>query len=293
MILIVTVACIATAQASTAPPTPPKVLVVVREEIKPGNMDEHEREAMRYVATQAKANGRMPADMRQGRIAMSPIGGNENEVMYISPYDSMEQLEKVQRATEKLSTGIMKADFEAVSSSELHTAQNDMIAGYRPDLSYGIGKVDIAEARYMAMTTLRLKPGTEDEYWEKVKKITWAARDKTNFPGSFAVFEVRSGAPATTFLIFRPIKSLAELDTPAEALRNAMGEGGRKELDNIREKAVVHANPVLYMFNPRMSLVSPEMAARDKSSPSFWITNPQMPAASTTTTTATKRKPKQ
>jgi hypothetical protein len=290
-LIVFAASCIAAAQTSTKPPSPPNTLLIVREEIKPGKMIQHEKEAMQYVNVQARANARLPMEAREGRLAMSPIGGNENEVMYLSAYDSMADMEKVRKENEKLAIGAMKVDYDALPSGESHESQMDMVARLRPDLSYNMGKIDVAQARYMSATTLRLKPGTEDEYWEKVKSITWAARDKAGFPGSLAVYEVMSGAPGTTYIIFRPLKSLAELDAAPNAVRNEMGSGGRKDLDNIREKSVMYVNNGLYAFNPRISIVSAEFAARDTTSPAFWITNPQMPAPAVTARSA-KRKAK-
>ncbi len=178
------------------PPPPPPVLLLVREDIKPGKMPAHEQEANAYVQVLGKANSMLAnKEVRDGRIAMSPVAGNENEVAYIWAYQSFADMEAKRREMDKLATGAMKADFDQLPDRELHVSQRDMVASYRPDLSYGIGAIDIAQARYMIMTTLRLKPGHEDEYWEAVKKLTFPARDKAQFKGSIAVYQVRAGAP--------------------------------------------------------------------------------------------------
>lgn len=276
-LFLAAVTSLASAQTNTPPPPPP-VLLIVREEMKPGKLPAHEQEARQFVYVQSRANSRLPAEMRDGRLAMSPIAGNENEVTYLSAYGSFADMEAKRKEFDKLSTGAMKADFEALPNAELHAAQTDVLARYRPDLSSGIGRVDVAQARYMSITTLRLKPGTEDDYWNTVKRVTWPAREKAGDTGSYAAYQVSAGAPAVTYLILRPMRSLGEMDAPGSAVRNAMGEGGRNELDKMRDKSVLLSNTSIYMFNPRLSIVSREFAARDSASPAFWITDPQMPA---------------
>jgi hypothetical protein len=271
--------------AAQAPPPPPPVLLITREDIKPGKMDAHEEEALANVRVMAKANTMISnKDEKNYRIGMSPIAGNQNEVTYIVGYGSFANMEATDKAVEKLATGAMKVDYASLPDKELHAVQANLAAVYRPDLSYGIGNTDIAAARYMAMTTLRLKPGHEDEYWESVQKYVNPARDKTPLKtmASYAVYQVTAGALGSTYLIFRPLKSLADLDTAsARLVRPAMTEEGKKQADAITDRAVATTTTLYYAFNPRISLVSAEFAARDKASPAFWITTPA-PAMTTT-----------
>ncbi len=290
LLLIITIATLASAAVaqSTNPAGPPNLLLLVREEIKPGEMPAHEREAMHFVYVQTRANSRLPIEARDGRLAMTPVAGNENEVMYLWAYDSFADMERKRRESERLATGAMKADFEGLPDARLHTSQFGTVARFRPDLSTNVGRVDVAQARYMSITTLRLKPGTEDAYWDAMKRITWPAREKAGDASPTAVYQVAAGAPAVTYLILRSMKSLSEMDTPMLAVRSAMGER-REDMDKIRDKAVLFANTSIYQFNPRLSLVSREFAARDTASPAFWITNPQMPAPAAAAASAPPR----
>ena len=171
--------------------------MIVREDIKPGKMPAHTEEATNFMRVLTKANTVSPESLRDYRIAMTPLAANENEVMYLWGYNSFEDLENKRKEAERLSSGPMKADFDALVDGDLHAAQFDIIANFRPDLSHGIGRVDPAQARYMVVTTLRIKPGHEDEYWNAVKKTLYPARDKTAMKSaSWAVFSVRAGLPA-------------------------------------------------------------------------------------------------
>lgn len=288
--LLLSAALLVLAAASQAlaqtPPAPPNVIVIVREDIKPGKMPAHAEEAMMFVRTQAKANTMLNENMRDYRIAMSPIAGNENEVTYLWAYGSFEEMEKKRKEADRLANGPMKADFDALVDRDLHAAQADVIASLRSDLSYGLGNVDVAQARYMAVTTLRIKPGHEEEYWNGMKKYVYPARDKTALKsGSWAVFGVRAGMPGTSYVIIRPIKSLAEFDaaTPRTA-RDAMSAEDRMEMDKITDRSVTFTITNFHIIDPRLSLVSPAFAARDTTSPAFW--NPTLATPAPTTAAA-------
>lgn len=279
--------------AQTSPPPLPAVLVINREEIKPGKMDAHAEEAMANVRVMAKTNTMISdKDARTYRIAMIPIAGNQNEVTYVFAHASFANMEGKQKEIDRLSAGAMKADYAALVDREYHASQGNLIAGARPDLSYGLGNVDMAQARYVTMTTLRIKPGHEDEYWEATKRINYAARDRTPLKtgASYAVFAVRGGAPGTTYLIFRPLKSLADLDGPSPAtIRAGMSREEKEEIDKVVDRSVLLTVTNMYAIDPRLSLVSAEFAARDPASPAFWITNPAPPPPAVTTAAAPAR----
>jgi hypothetical protein len=287
--------CALAAAQTAAPPSPPPVLLITREDIKPGKMDAHAEEALANVRVMAKTNSMITnKDLRNYRIGMTPFAGNQNEVTYLVAYSSFANMEDRNKEVEKFSTGAMKADYAALPDKELHAAQANVLAVFRPELSYGVGNTDIAQARYVVMTTLRLKPGHEDEYWDAVKRYVNPARDKTPLKtsASYAVYQAVGGMPGPTFITFRPLKSLADLDTASSRLvRPAMSEEDRKKADEITDRTVVGSTTVYYFLNPRLSLVSPEFAARDHAATAFWITNPA-PATTTTASTGGPQPPK-
>jgi hypothetical protein len=270
--------CSVAVLAQTAPP-PPSIILIVREEIKPGEMPAHQQEAAAFIRVLEKANSRISDEkLRDGRIGMSPIAGNENEVAYLWGYDSLGDMEAKAKASEKLANdpAMMKADFDRLPDNRLHISQRDTVAAFRSDLSYGIGRIDIAEARYMVMTTFRIKPGHEDEYWEMDKKHVFPARDKAGIKASYAIYQSVAGVPNGTFFQFRPIRSLAELDERAPiATRNAMSGDTKDEVDKVTDRTMLMSETMIYRINPRISLVAPSMAARDKSTMPFWNPKPE------------------
>jgi hypothetical protein len=139
----------------------PKVIQIVREEIKTGKMAAHSIEANNTVQIWAKAKS------GHHRLAMVPIAGNENEVLYFWPFESYAELERSGRDLDQVAV-TYQADFDRISvnnkGEDLHVSQRDSIAMLRPDLSYN-PNVDITKMRFVRVEMIRLKPGTNRK-WE-------------------------------------------------------------------------------------------------------------------------------
>ena len=221
------------------PPGPPKVLYIVREDIKPGMMPAHTK----HSATFASIFGRLQTPNH--RIALVPVAGNENEVVYITGAESFAQLEEMLNSTDKkmgAATGNTRAELERLQGEapQMHSAMRDMLTVYRPELSFNPG-IELPKMRYFAVTTVRVKPGHDAQYADFVQKIVNVARDKAKVDMlHIAVFQVISGAPGGTYLVFRPMKSLGELDQQVNLkVRAAMSDDMRKDADKAYADAVM------------------------------------------------------
>jgi hypothetical protein len=245
---------------------PPPVLLIVREDIKPGKMPAHNKHSASY----AQIFGRLQTNSY--RIACVPVAGSENEVVYLSPMDTFAQLEQVQRETDKKMTaasGTTRTDLDRLEreAPDLHAGMRDMFAVYRPELSYD-PDVDIAKMRYFAVTTVRLRPGQEDQYGEFLRNVINTARKNVKAELHIAAFQVIAGSPNTTYMFFRPMKSLSEYDLKiGPRVRAAMTEDQKKKSDKIAGEAVMVSETSIYAFAPQMSYVPKEMIAGD---PTFW-----------------------
>jgi hypothetical protein len=102
------VVCLLLAGVSTtyaqqqAPPGPPRVLQISHEEIKPDKGPAHEQQAKHYVQLPSKANS------PYYRLALLPVTGEENEVLYLWGFDSYAQAEKFGKDSEKWATETLK-----------------------------------------------------------------------------------------------------------------------------------------------------------------------------------------
>lgn len=245
----------------------PKVLLIVREDIKTGKMGPHAVEANNTVQIWAKAKS------PYRRLAMVPIAGNENEVTYLWPFDSYASLEKSNSDLDQMASGPYKADFDKIQNrgDDYHSAQRDSIAVLREDLSYG-PVADIPRMRFMRFETVRVKPG-QARSWEEGRKIMKAAHEKANINESVAVYQIVGGMQAGTYLVLIPWKALDGLGTlpHGKDYQEALGEDNMKKIEKINDAAVVFNEVGIYTFNPQLSYLSPQFIAAD---PGFWTFKP-------------------
>lgn len=246
-----------------APATAPKVLVIVREDIKPGKGADHAKQSNAFVQLLGKAKS------PYYRVAAIPMSGNENEVTYYWGFDSYATLEKYYQDLEKWATGPFKAEFEKLDKqgADLHAAQRDVIASYREDLSYR-PKFNVGEAHYMIVVTIRARPGHGMDFTE-ARKIVLAAHERAKLEEHYYVYEASSGTPGPTYFIFVPLKSLKEMDADihGKAYQDTVGEENQKKLAKIAADSYLSIESSLYAFNPSMSYVGKDWAAGD---PDFW-----------------------
>lgn len=256
-----------------AMPGPPKVLYIVKEDIKPGMMGAHTRHSAHYANIFRTLN--TPND----RIAMVPVAGSENEVVYITGCQSFKELEDILNATDNKMSGVsgaMRTDLDRLEKEAptLHNGMRDMFSLFRPDLSYDPG-VDIRKMRYFSITTIRVRPGHDGQFAEYAQKLIAAARKANVDNYHTALFQVVSGTSSGTYLIFRPMKSLSEMDVPiGMRVMASMGDDARKDLDKMAAEAIMSSETSTYSFVPNMSYVDADFAAGD---PSFWNPKPAKP----------------
>jgi hypothetical protein len=252
---------------------PPPVLLVVREDIKPGKMGDH--------STHSAAYARIFRELQTTsyRIALVPVAGSENEVIYITPLQTFKEMEQMQNDTDKRMSGVsgpMKSQLDRLDKEapDLHAAMRDMFTVFRPELSFDPG-VDIRVMRYFAITTVRVRPGQEEQYAEYVRNLVNVARTKAKAELHIAAFQVIAGSPSPTYMFFRPMKSLAEYDLKiATRVREAMSDDQKKKADKMAGETVVFSETSVYAFNPRMSYVPKDFADGD---PGFWNPKPEPP----------------
>ena len=246
---------------------PPPVLMIIREEIKPGMMGTHTRHAADFVGIFNQLQ------TPNHRIALVPVAGNENEVVYLTAAGSFAEVETTFKQTDKKmgsATGMLKTRIDGLDKEApaLHSAMRDMLAVYRPEMSFNPG-VNIAQMRYFSVTTIRVRPGHDAQYVESIQKLVNVARAKAKVDDlHIAVYQIVSGAPGGTYLAFRPMKSLAEMDTAVgRRVREAMSDDQRKDADKAANDAVMSTEVSTYAFAPNMSYVDKQFAAMD---PTFW-----------------------
>ena len=282
------------ASAAVAQEGPPPVLAVTREEIKPGKMSAHEKQAASYVALLAKASP------ESYRIGLTPVSGDENVVMYLQGYPSFAAVEasRNQMGAAIATNAAWKTEMDRIESQggELHASQKSALFRYRSDLSYRPMKVnDVAQARFMSVTTVRIKPGRVPDYVDLVKDLN-AAREKAGIDIHGVVYQVDSGVPNNTFLIITSNRSLGEVDDGyakfderQKAITAALGgDEVMKQRRMLASEIIAESYTNVYAMAPTISRPSPQFAAAD---PDFWAPKPAV-AASAKATATKKEAPK-
>jgi hypothetical protein len=253
----------AVAQEAQAPGLPP-VLRIFREEVKQGKDTAHEKTEASYVKTFTKY--KYPAYSLGCNVVAGP-----SEAWFFEAHTSMMSIQKVQDLVEK--NAALKSEMSNLDSldGELRSGSTTMIAVLRPDLSYRAGQFaqELGKTRYFSMAMLRIRPFSDMQFAELGKQVI-AADERASVEVPAAVYQLVSGGPAGTYLIFTPMKSLQTMDdVPArnKAMMSAMGMDKMAALYKNAGEVVTGMQTLLLAINPKISYVSKEMAAQD---PDFW-----------------------
>jgi hypothetical protein len=261
------------AQIQDETPSPvPKVLMVVREQIKEGRGTAH-----------VKTEESWPRIFQKGNVTtMYYVGmtaeSGPPEAWFLEPYDSFGGMEKARAAVDE---SPLAADLEAANAAdgELRTGSRTLLAVFRDELSFHPAEAmsSMPKCRHMGVTVLRIKYGHEADL-AQLAKLLIDGDEKSNSDQPVLAYQVVSGGPSGTYLLFSPMDSLARMDAaPARmaAARQAMGDRGQKHFDLLAPEVVQSTEGLLFAFNPRISYVSKEFAAAD---PEFWNPRPKAPA---------------
>jgi hypothetical protein len=247
----------------------PKVLMVVTEQVKEG------REAAHVRSEEA-----WPRIFQKGNVTTHYLGmtaeSGPSEAWYLERYDSFGGMEKARAEIQQS----FAADLEVanVADGELRTGSRTLLAVFRDDLSYHSAEAvsSLPKCRHMGVTVLRIKYG-HDADLAQLAKLLSDGDEKSNSGQPVITYQVVSGWPSGTYLLFSPMDSLARMDAaPAftAAARQAMGDRNRQRFDALAADVVQSTENRLFAFNPRMSYVSKEFAAAD---PEFWNPKPPPP----------------
>jgi hypothetical protein len=137
-------------------------------------------------------------------------------------------------------------------------------------------EVDIAHTRYFEISGWQVKHG-HDKDWDEIVKMVKEAYNKIP-DAHWSVYSAVYGLPNTTYLVFTPMKSLAEVDkswAESKDFEAAMGEEGMKKLNELSARAIESSGANLFAINPRMSYPADGWVKAD---PEFWKPKPAAPS---------------
>jgi hypothetical protein len=247
--------------AAEGPPPPPKVLQVFREEVKPGKTAAHERIEAGWPRAYAKAN--WPTRY----LGMTSMTG-PSEAWFAVGYDSFAAWETELKNTE--ANKALSAELEKLSAADAEciSGGRGIVELYREDLSRN-PNIDLSRVRYFRVATFQVRPGHDGDFAASAKLVK-SAYDKIGSPVSWATYQVSAGMPSPAYVVWIPMRSLAESDAALAtmtSLLEAEGEEGQKALARAASDGYLSVEADFFAVNPKMSYPPKAWVEKD---PAFW-----------------------
>jgi hypothetical protein len=254
-------ATVAVAQNNGGISTPPKVLVINREVLKPGKGGApHQKTESAFVRAMAAAKD------TTYYLGMDSLSGPSRS-LFFTGYDSFADWEKDALATQKNATLSAALDRAGVADGDLLQSYETSAFVLRDDYSLNAA-TDLAHDRYFEIGVFHVKPG-HDEDWGTIMKLVKDAYAKV-LDVQWAMYERAYGGSEGYFIYITPLKSAAEIDrnfTNGPKFVEAIGKEGMQKLNELMSASVDQAEINLFALNPAISYVGPEMIKAD---PTFW-----------------------
>ena len=245
--------------------TPPKVLVIDREFVKPGKSG-----MMHDKAESAFVRAMIAAKSSNHYFAMTSMSG-PSRALFFFPFDSFAAWEKVDQEREQNATLSAALERAQVADGDILSSYDSSAWTYNDELSLN-SSVKIAEMRYMEITAIKVRPGHRQD-WTEVAKLY--KQGFANVPDMrWAIFDNMYGKEAGGVrLVITPMRSLAEVDQHQldyKQFTAALGPDRTKKLSALSAAGIESAETNLFRFNPKMSY-APD--AWIKADPGFWKVN--------------------
>lgn len=244
----------------TQGPGPRKVLQILKEEIKPGRTTAHIRAEEAYV--RALRGAKSPVYY----LGLRTLSGG-NEAWFVSSYDNYAAWEKENDAIYGDPAVAKQLEQADEHDAAFRTGQRSLVLELVEELSYR-PRATAQDFRYLTVMTTRVKPGFGRDF-EEMRKTFTAAHEKANVDEHWAFYRVVEGMPGPAYMILMGGKSMAEADHDPhnQAFRDAVGEEGRKMMQQVQREGVLFSEAVTLEIVPRMSSVPDEWI---KARPDFW-----------------------
>jgi hypothetical protein len=262
-LLVASLGALAQDQSALAPP---KVLLIVRENLKPGKAGTtHEKSESAFV------NAFKAAKWPQHYLAIDAQSGAPRSLFLIG-YDSFAALEKDVKATQKNTVLSAALDRATLADGELLSGYEVSHFIYRDDQSFH-ANLSLAPMRYFEITRFHVRPG-HDKDWNEIVKIYLDNFTKAVPDAHWAVFEEMYGQGGNVYLVFNPMKSLSEVDAGMgddKKFADTAGPGVMQRLSELEAAAIDEVQTNIFTFNPHESYPPDEWIKAD---PAFWSPKP-------------------
>ncbi|MGD0404467.1 MAG: hypothetical protein ABSB66_14870 [Candidatus Acidiferrales bacterium] len=264
--LVLGTASIAAAQEkSEGMHTPPTILRIEREFLKPGKSGlAHDRTESLFV--KAMSNAKSP----EYYIGMDSMSG-KHRALYFIGYNSFAEWEKEVSDERKDPAFSSALDRATATDGELLDSSDQSSWVYRPDQSLN-QTASLVGIRYFELEVFQIKQGHDAEWDEAVKLVKQAY---ANIPDAhWAMYQNVFGHEQPAYLVIIPRKSMSEVDAgfqQAPKFMAAMGADGMKKLSELSAAAIASSETNIFAINPRQSYMMEDLIKAD---PEFWGPKP-------------------
>src|SRR3974377_1826939 len=193
-------------------------------------------------------------------LAMTAMTGSP-ESWLLETHDNFASIEALDAALAPVIQNQLEAvDGQSRFQMEVVAAPKTVIASYRPNWSYLASEAvkQLPKAHYFLASIYRIKPGTEAEFSDAVRRRR-AAFDAVRLDKPELAYQGGSGAPAGPVLFFPPLPSLKAID-------DALARSPEPPVRGVAEGEISREH-FLLRVEPRQSYVSDEFAEPDLG---FW-----------------------
>jgi hypothetical protein len=254
----------ALAAAQGAAPTPPKVIAIAREWLKPGKGGiAHDKSEAGFVAASARAK------LQGHYIALNAMTGKQR-ALYMFRYPSFDAWEQDNKIIDKSPALTAEFDRLFVADGELLESADLSVFTFNEEWSYHTQPAGVAQARYYEISSFHIRPGHRKEFSDCVKMVK-EGNEKAGTGAHWGAYEIAYGGEDGTVLALTHRESLSEIDKgfdDAKKFVEAMGgEEGMRKLDDVCGQGTDTSHSELFEINPKQSYAED---AWIKSDPEFW-----------------------
>ena len=193
--------------------------------------------------------------MRAGAASKLPaywVGMNSltgpSEAWFFSSYDSYDAIEK---ESDAFSSAVAK-QMEAADDgdAQFRTGTRIYFLELNEELSYRM-RPSVKDMRYITVVTTRVKPGYSRAFVE-MRKAMKAAHEQANVDEHWAFYEVTSGEPTGTYMMFMGASAMKEEDGDphTQAFRDAVGDAGRAKFEALAREGIAFQDVMTFENQP-------------------------------------------
>lgn len=245
---------------------PPAVLQIGREFMKPGRAQVVVQIERDGVAEAARLNNPHPW------LALASVSGRDDH-WFLSGYDSYAAVDQEYAKIGALPEVAKLFAAMPARKAELLIDPRIVFARYREDLSYSRG-LSAEQTRFFLITTVHVQPGHAGDFAE-LRRIVRGGHQRARAADNISVYEVDSGMPDGTFLIFSAAASFDEAGALSQfhgrGLENALSPQDRTRSRELGSSSIGSSETVLFSIDPSMSYPAKEWIDADRD---FWRENP-------------------